>query len=57
MAAYLGDANRLRTGLRTGYADGERTPQGPEHCSSRILASLFRALPIRGSPSIVVTRS
>ncbi len=57
MAAYLGVANRLRTGLRTGYADGERTPQGPEHCSSRILASLFRALPIRGSPSIIVTRS
>ena len=53
----LGAQNRLRPGLRTGYADGGRTSQGLEHCPSRTLASLFQALPIRGSPIIVVTRS
>ena len=49
--------NRLRPDLRTGYAEGGRTSQGPEHCPSRSVASLFRALPIRGSPSIGVTCS
>ena len=56
-AEILAGANRLRPGLRTGYADDGRTSQGLEHCPSRLLASLFQALPIRGSPSIVVIRS
>ena len=47
----------LRPGLRTAYAEGGRTSQGPEHCPSRPLASLFRALPIRGSPAFEVSRS
>ncbi len=29
------EPNRLRSGLRTGYAEGGRTSQGPEHCPSR----------------------
>ena len=49
--------DRLRPGLRTGYADDGRTSQGLEHCPSRFLASLFQALLIRGSPIIGVTRS
>ena len=56
-ADHLVGANRLRPGLRTTCADGGRTSQGLEHCPSRPLASLFQALPIRGSPSICVTRS
>ena len=56
-AAYPAEPNHLRAGLRTGYAEGGRTSQGLEHCPSRILASLFQALPIRGSPAFGVTRS
>ena len=46
--------NRLRPGLRMGYADERRTSHGLEHCSSRFSASLFQAMRIRGSPIIGV---
>ena len=51
------DRHRLRPGLRTDYGDDGRTSQSLEHCPSRLLASLFRALLIRGFPIIVVIRS
>ena len=51
------EPNRLRPDLRTTYADGGRTPQIPEHCLSRFLASLFRDLLIGGSHAIGVSRS
>ena len=49
--------NHLRPGLRTAYAEGRRTSQGLEHCPSRLLASLFQALLIRGSPVFGVSCS
>ena len=36
------EPNRLRLGLRTGYAEEDETSQDPEHCLSRPLASLLR---------------
>ena len=49
--------NRLRPGLRMGYAEEGETSQDPGHCLSRILASLPRVLLIRGFVLFGVTRS
>ncbi|SCJ73556.1 Uncharacterised protein [uncultured Clostridium sp.] len=49
--------NRLRPGLRMGYAEEGETSQDPGHCLSRTLASLPRVLLIRGFVLFGVTRS